>query len=110
METPLYDTSLLIRSMRAGATSINGATTILNLIEFPKAALLKDLDIIIPGPRDYDTGYELSVMLLNAGTPIPAVDIIIAAVAINHHYILHTLDKHFDYVRKVNNDLQVHFG
>ncbi len=107
METPLFDTSILIEQIRDGATSLNGSTTILNLIEFPKAALLKGLDIILPGTEDYDKGFELSILLLKAGTPIPAVDIVLAAIAVNRGLVLHTRDQHFEYVHKIAKEFQV---
>jgi tRNA(fMet)-specific endonuclease VapC len=108
METPLYDTNILIDHMRDGVTTLDGFTTILNLIEFPKAVTLNGLNIIIPGNEDYDTGFELSLLLLEAGTPIPAIDIILAAVAINRKLVLQTRDQHFEYVRKINRKFQVH--
>lgn len=107
METPLYDTNILIDHMRDGTTSLDGFTTILNLIEFPKAVPLQGLDIVIPGKDDYDKGFELSILLLEAGTPIPAIDIVLAAVAINRHLVLQTRDQHFEYVRKINREFRV---
>jgi tRNA(fMet)-specific endonuclease VapC len=107
MESPLYDTNILIDHMHDGATSLDGFTTILNLIEFPKAVTLQGLDIIIPGKDDYDKGFELSILLLEAGTPIPALDIVLAAVAINRNLVLQTRDQQFEYVRKINRDFQV---
>ncbi|TFG26425.1 hypothetical protein EU528_14420 [Candidatus Thorarchaeota archaeon] len=107
MEASLYDTNILIDRMREGATSVKGFTTILNLIEFPKAVTLTNLDIIIPGKDDYDKGFELSLLLLEVGTPIPAIDIILAAVAINRNLVLQTRDQHFEYVRKINREFQV---
>jgi predicted nucleic acid-binding protein len=108
METPLFDTSILIEQMRDGATTLKGSTTILNLIEFPKAALLKDLDIIIPGKDDYDKGFEMSILLLKAGTPIPALDIVLAAIAVNRGMVLHTIDRHFEHIRAVEKNFHLH--
>jgi hypothetical protein len=110
METPLYDTSVLIEHMRDGATKLDGFTTILNLIEFPKAVTLKGLDIIIPGKEDYDKGFEMSILLLKVGTPIPAVDIVLAAVVVNRGFVLHTRDRHFEYVRKIDRAFRVRIG
>jgi tRNA(fMet)-specific endonuclease VapC len=107
MGTPLYDTNILIDHLRDGATSLEGATTILNLIEFPKAVTLQGLDIIIPGKDDFDKGFELSLQLLKAGTPIPAIDIILAAIAINRKMVLQTRDQHFDYICKINREFRV---
>ena len=107
METPLYDTSVLIEHMREGATKLEGSTTILNLIEFPKAVTLRGLDIIIPGKEDFDKGFEMSILLLKAGTPIPAVDVVLAAVVVNRGLVLHTRDRHFEYVRKIDREFRV---
>ncbi|RDE13034.1 MAG: hypothetical protein C4K48_09185 [Candidatus Thorarchaeota archaeon] len=107
METPLYDTNVLIEHMRNGETSLDGFTTILNLIEFPKAVTLKGLDILIPGKDDYDRGFEMSILLLKAGTPIPAIDIVLAAIAANRGLVLHTKDQHFEHVRKIDGEFQV---
>ncbi|MFQ5834239.1 MAG: PIN domain-containing protein [Candidatus Thorarchaeota archaeon] len=109
MGTPLYDTNILIEHMRAGATRLEDFTTILNLIEFPKAVTLKGLDIIIPGRDDYDKGYEMSILLLKAGTPIPAVDVVLAAVAANRGLVLHTKNRHFEQICKTTNDFHVSF-
>jgi predicted nucleic acid-binding protein len=95
--------------MRDGATELAGSTTILNLIEFPKAVTLKGLDIIIPGKDDYDKSFELSLLLLKAGTPIPAIDIVLAAVAINRKLVLRTLDQHFEYVQKIDRTFRARF-
>ncbi len=63
METNLYDTSFLIEQIHDWTTVLDGFTTIFNLIEFTKASILKKLNIIIPGPKDFDKGFEISVML-----------------------------------------------
>ncbi len=101
METSIYDTSVLIEKMRDGVTELQGFTTILNLIEFPKALTIKGLDIIIPGKDDYDRSFEISILLLESGTPIPTIDIVLAAVAINRGLNLETRDRHFEYVHKI---------
>ena len=108
MGTPLYDTNILIDHLQNETVELIGYTTILNLIEFPKAVALKSLDIIIPGKEDYDKGFQLALLLLKEGTPIPAIDIVIAAVTINRRLILHTRDKHFNYVKKIDQEFQVH--
>lgn len=101
METSLFDSNILIERMRNGIKRLDGSTTILNLIEFPKAVTIEGLDIIIPGTDDFDKGFEISIKLLSVGTPIPAVDIILAAVALNRGMVLITKDKHFKYVQKL---------
>ena len=83
MESSLYDTNVLIEFIREGVTRIDGSTTSLNLVEFPKAALIKGLDVIVPGEEDYDESFKIAVLLLKSGTPVPAVDIIVAATTLN---------------------------
>ncbi len=109
MGTPLYDTNILIERLRDGIAIIEGATTTLNLIEFPKAAAINGLDVIIPGKDDYDIGFKLAILLLKAGKPVPAVDIVIAAIAINRELVLHTMDKHFKEIQKINKSLKVKY-
>ena len=108
METSLYDTNVLIEHLRNETIEITGFTTILNLIEFPKAVTFKGLDIIIPGKEDYDKAFEMSLLLLKAGKPIPAVDIILAAIATNRDLTLYTHDRHFKYVQEINKDFRMH--
>lgn len=107
MGTPLYDTNVLIDMMREGVDEIEGSTTSLNLIEFPKAAKFKELKVIVPGRDDFDLAFELASLLLKKGNPIPAVDLVIAAVALNRDMILHTTDKHFEMIQQVNNHLSL---
>ena len=107
MGTPLYDTNVLIDMMRDGVDKIEGSTTSLNLIEFPKAAKFEKLKVIIPGRDDFDLAFELASLLLKKGNPIPAVDLVIAAVALNRDMILYTTDKHFEMVQQVNNHLSI---
>ena len=107
MGPSLYDTNVLIDRMRDGVTKVDGSTTILNLIEFSKAVTMNGLDIILLGTDDFDKGFEISIKLLSAGTPIPAVDILIAAVAINRELVLATKDRHFEYVQKICPEFQI---
>ncbi|MDF1539821.1 MAG: PIN domain-containing protein [Candidatus Thorarchaeota archaeon] len=107
MGAPLYDTNILINLMRDSVDTIEGSTTSLNLIEFPKAAKLKGLKVIVPGRDDYDLAFELASLLLKKGSPIPAVDLVIAAVALNRNMTLQTTDRHFEMVQKVNDKLSL---
>ncbi|MBU1170161.1 MAG: type II toxin-antitoxin system VapC family toxin [Proteobacteria bacterium] len=68
----------------------------------------KELNIFLDSPRvlvhhiDVETAeYYASVLnqLKRNGTPIPTIDICIAASAFQHGYRLFTNDKHFDYVQ-----------
>ncbi|MBO3763415.1 MAG: type II toxin-antitoxin system VapC family toxin [Candidatus Brockarchaeota archaeon] len=105
MEGDLYDTSKLIEMYKKGG-AVHGYTTILNLIEFPKAINL-NLTIIFPSKFDYNLALKISTELLRRGNPIPATDLIIAAVALNDGLRLVTKDKHFLLVKEVENDFKV---
>jgi len=110
METTLYDTNVLIKLVREGVGRVSGFTTTLNLIEFPKAADLKGLRVIVPGTKDYDEAYGISVKLMKAGTPVPATDIVQAAIAINRNLTLRTDDRHFEQVLVVRPKLRLQFA
>ncbi len=105
MEESLYDTSRLIEAYRENSR-IEGYTTILNLIEFPKAMEL-NLRVLFPAKSDYNLALVISTQLLKVGKPIPAVDSIVAAVAFNNKLKLVTKDKHFLLVKEVKKEFMV---
>ncbi len=105
MEESLYDTNTLIDAYREKET-IDGYTTILNIIEFPKAMEL-NLRILFPSKSDYHLALIISTELLKAGKPIPAVDSIIAAVALNNKLKLVTKDKHFLMIKEVKKEFKI---
>ncbi len=105
MEESLYDTNSLIDAYRERET-LDGYTTILNLIEFPKAMEF-NLRVLFPSKSDYHLALMISTELLKAGKPIPAVDSVIAAVALNNKLKLITKDKHFLLVKEVKKDFKV---
>lgn len=107
MEEVVYDTNQLINFLKSGKRSIAGFTTILNIIEFPKALDLKGLAVIYPTLDDYDESLKLSAALLRKGCPLPAVDILIAAVCIRRNLTLRTMDKHFTNVKSVKNTFKL---
>ena len=97
MEENLYDTSKLIEYYRE-KKDVRGFTTILNLIEFPKA-LKFNLKVVYPTKSDYELALRLSMNLIEKGKHISAVDAVIAAIAINNNLTLITGDKHFQFVK-----------
>ena len=105
MEENLYDTSKLIDAYKKGEV-IHGYTTIFNLIEFPKALEL-DLRILYPLKSDYNLALKISTELLKIGKPIPAVDAIISAIALNNGLRVITKDRHFLFVKDVRRDFEV---
>ncbi|MCK4732259.1 MAG: PIN domain-containing protein [Methanophagales archaeon] len=54
----------------------------------------------------YDTSSLINVYKLKIGKPIPAIDIIIAAVALNRNMKLVTTDNHFAVIRKIRSDFE----
>ena len=105
MEKNLYDTSKLIETYKRNE-NIRGYTTIFNLIEFPKALEL-DLTVLYPSKSDYNLALKISTELLKIGKPIPAVDVIISAIAINNGLKVVTRDKHFLFVKDIMKDFEV---
>ena len=72
MEEILYDTSSLINACKQ-RKQLEGYTTILNVVEFPKLLELK-LTVIYLSKSDYNPSIKLSKDLLRIVKPIPAVD------------------------------------
>ena len=105
MEKSLFDTNTLIDAYSNGEL-LNGYTTILNLIEFPKAIEF-NLQVMFPSKSDYYLALKISTELLKAGKPIPAVDSVIAAVVWNNKLKLVTKDKHFLLIKNVVKDFMI---
>jgi tRNA(fMet)-specific endonuclease VapC len=105
----LHDTNSLIALKKKQEALEEGKdfTTIFSIIEYPKALELENLTIIFPDKTIYEDAIKLSVLLLEKGIPIPAMDILIACIALNKNLELITTDKHFDFVKSVNNNLQL---
>jgi len=103
MEENLYDTSKLIDAYKK-SEKIHGYTTIFNLVEFPKALEL-NLRVLYPLKSDYNLALEISTELLKIGKPIPAVDVIISAIALNNGLRVVTKERHFLFVK----DIRKHF-
>jgi hypothetical protein len=105
VEESLYDTNRLIDAYREKET-IDGFTTILNLIEFPKATEF-NLQVLFPSKSDYYLALIISTELIKVGKPIPAIDSVIAAVALNNRLKLVTKDKHFLLIKEVKKEFKV---
>ena len=105
MEKKLYDTSKLIECYK-NRIPVRGYTTILNLIEFPKALEL-DLVVIYPSKLDYELALKLSTELLRIGKPVPAIDAVITAIALNRKLKLVTRDKHFMAIKEIRKDFEL---
>jgi len=80
--------------------TLDGYTTILNLIEFPKA-IKSNLRVLFPSKSDYHLALKISTELLKAGKPIHAIDSVIASFVFNNKLKLVTKYKHFLFIKKV---------
>jgi len=107
MEEILYDTSALINLLKRGKREAGGFTTILNIIEFPKALDLEELSILYPTAKDYDEALKLAVSLLKIGKPVPTIDIVIAAVCLRRGLMLLTMDVHFTHIKSIKSEFSV---
>ena len=107
MEEVLYDTSALINLLKSGKQAARGFTTILNIVEFPKALDLKELGILYPTVEDYEEALKIAVSLLKIGKPVPAIDIVIAAVCLRRGLLLLTTDVHFTHVKLIKSEFNV---
>ena len=76
------------------------------MIEFPKALEL-DLVVIYPSKLDYELALKLSTELLRIGKPVPAIDAVIAAIALNRKLKLVTRDKHFTFIKEIKEDFEL---
>jgi len=93
--------------VRKGVTHSKGYTTIFNVLEFLKTLEIAGLRVLYPVQRDYDEAVRISAKLLNIGKPIPAVDILIAAICVNRKLSLNTKDEHFLNVKSVNEEFRL---
>ncbi len=107
MEEVVYDTNQLIELSKSGKLDVRGFTTIFNVIEFPKALEFEDLTVIYPTLEDYDESVGISLAVLRKGSPLPAVDILIAAMCIRRNLTLCTMDNHFTNIKSVRNTFKL---
>jgi len=107
MEEIFYDTNQLINHLKTDKTNFKGLTTIFNIIEFPKALELKELDVIYPTIDDYNESLKISAALIKKEKPLPTIDILIAAICIRRDLTLSTLDQHFINIKSVRNEFKL---
>ena len=107
MEEIVYDTNQLIDALKQGKLDLAGFTTVFSVIEFPKALEFEQMTVIYPNLEDYQESLEISSALLQRGNPLPAIDILIAAVCLRRDLTLKTRDSHFAAVKKVRRDFKL---
>ncbi len=105
MEKALYDTNVLIEAVKS-RRKLEGHTTILNIVEFPRALEL-GLTVITPSLGDYLLATKISQAMVRKGTPVPAVDAVVAAVAINRKLTLVTREEHFEWIKEEFEELKL---
>ncbi|MDV3103537.1 PIN domain-containing protein [Thermococcus waiotapuensis] len=106
MEEDLYDTNVLIEALKS-RKKLNGYTTILNIVEFPRGLEL-GLTVITPTLEDYLLAIKISQAMVKKGTPVPAISAVVAAVAINRKLKLVARDKHFGWIKEEFEGLDLH--
>ncbi|MBI4162777.1 MAG: type II toxin-antitoxin system VapC family toxin [Candidatus Aenigmarchaeota archaeon] len=101
MKNAVLDTSVLMEAKK-------GLTTIFSIVEYPKALSYKS-DVLWPEKEDFVSAVEIMAKLYAIGKPVPAIDVLIAAMCINRSMELKTKDKHFSDVQSVESSLKVSF-
>ncbi|HYA77802.1 MAG TPA: PIN domain-containing protein [Verrucomicrobiae bacterium] len=76
-------------------------------MEFPRALDLKELAVIYPTIDDYEESLDVSIALLKKGTPLQAVDIMIAVMCIRRNLTLSTKDNDFASVKKIRGNFRL---
>jgi tRNA(fMet)-specific endonuclease VapC len=92
------DTNAVIHWLRkTGKNSIDRefSVTIFTAIEFPVVATFPGVLLVMPSKEGYTKSIEYACKLREKGTPIPAIDIIIATIAVEKDAILVSDDAHF---------------
>ncbi len=94
METnEILDTSIALDSK-------GGNITIFTLIEHPPCGD-KFFDILFPETKDYVMAVEIARKLRKKGTPVGAIDMLIAAMAINRSLAVRSIDGDFKHIKAV---------
>jgi hypothetical protein len=102
----LYDSSQLIELRKTGNQG-EGYTTVLNLVEFPKAVELEHLKVLYPTKEDYDNAVVWSARLLKQGTPVPAIDLVVSAISVRLGLQVVTRDRHFKRIKSAVHELNL---
>ncbi len=102
MEAPsIIDTSAFLEGRR-------GLLTVFTLIEHPYSAK-QGVSVIYPSKADYLKAIEVSDKLYHEGTPVGAVDVLIASIALNRDLSVVTQDKDFEKINAVERKLKIEF-
>jgi len=105
-ETNLLDTSIVIKYIIEDRLErLPGKITIYTAIEYPPSIKRVD-EVIYPSREDYLLAIKWQTKLRKIGKPLPAVDLVIAAIALNNSYRLITRDKHFKYIKEIEPNIR----
>ncbi len=100
MEEAIYDTSAVIELVARRRQRIPGYVSALTVVEYPPVLRFVD-EVLYPRKKDYLLATKWQTELRRIGTPLPAVDLVIAAQAYNEDLVLVTLDKHFKLLKQL---------
>src|SRR4030042_4191448 len=108
----LLDTNALItclKKLKNGPVFVpeHTFTTILNVIEHPPVVNCDDLVVIHPSLDNYAHSLDYAIKLRIKGTPIPVIDLVIGAIAVDHKLCLVTSDAHFNYFQEIEPNLHI---
>ena len=106
-EAKLYDTSAVIKLIaKEKVKEIPGYISIYTVVEYPPVLFI-NTKILYPLKEDYYTAIKWQTDLRKLGKPLPAIDLIIAAMGYNKGYEIVTLDDHFNYIKLVAKDIKI---
>ena len=107
MAEKLYDTSAVIELIvKKKQKYIPGPMTIFTVIEYPPSIKYTS-EIIYPTKRDYAQAIKWQIVLRKHGSSLPAIDLLIAAIAFNRSMELVTLDNHFKVIKQIEPQLKI---
>ena len=82
-------------------------TSVLSIIEFPPAMESDNLTILFPDFNDFEKSIEYTFKLRKIGTPIPAIDLVIAAMCHTRNLMLISNDAHFQHISSMDPKFRV---
>ncbi len=108
----ILDTNIIIKLRKRNKDIFQNTekdlyTSILSVIEYPKAVLCENLNVIQPSATIFESALDISVSLRKNGTPIPSIDIIIGATALENSLCIVSEDNHFQSLVKVRPQLRL---
>ncbi len=106
-EGKIYDTSAVIELIaRRKYRHIDGYITIFTVIEYPLVLNYVE-KIIYPSKKDYMLAIKWQIELRRRGNPLPAIDLLIAAIAFNRDMEIVSLNRHFKDIKSIEPSLKL---